>query len=148
MERQEAKTMSQCMKDDGTSSSQSAAAEFDVAQRGACLFSCSLCSALVFFFFLAQHTVYGMDSNLNSGAARASQKNAACASWPFAARDGGQTPTLITGLAQTLCQQSSFAIEFLKLMDGLIYGLRPRFARRPPWNANEPLMSAARRLSV
>lgn len=118
VERERGRTMSQCMSNDGTSSSQSAAAEFDVAQRGRAFFLVlSVC--VVFWSFLAQHTVYGMDSNLNSGAARASQKNAACASWPFAARDGGQTPTLITGFGADPLPASSIRHRILDV-DGWI----------------------------
>lgn len=115
--REKRQTMSQCMSNDGTGSSQSAAAEFDVAQRGRAIF---LFSRLRWcFFFLAQHTVYVMDINLNSGAARASQKNAACASWPFAARDGGQTPTLITGFGADPLPASSICHRILEV-DGWI----------------------------
>lgn len=60
-----------------------------------------------------------MDSNLNSGAARASQGKAACASWPFAARDGGQTPTLITGFGADPLPVSSIRHRILDV-DGWI----------------------------
>jgi hypothetical protein len=81
------------------------------------VFLFSLFCVGVFFFFSC--SAYGMDSNLNSGAARASQKNAACASWPFAARDGGQTPTLITGFGADPLPAIKFCHRILEV-DGWI----------------------------
>lgn len=94
-----------------------------------CLFLVlSVCAGVC--FFLAQHTVYGMVSNLNSGAARASQKNAACASWPFAARDGGQTPTLITGFGADPLPASRICHRILEVDGWIDLRIAPRFARR------------------
>lgn len=91
---------------------------------GLCFFLCPLPSFCV--EFSCSSTVYGTDGNLNSMRRRTSQRMWR-ASWPFAARDGGQTPTLITGFgadplpARSICH---------RILDGLLHGLSPRFAPR------------------